>query len=1239
MAILNVTKKPEVTSTISIQSTEGINLDLWRSLDLSKLLPKALMEIIDLITKMLDKAMATLEWALAAAQAAASAAKSIFSLIRIILTSIRDSILALLDLFPMLDAGVYLLYIPTEMGGNDHYLNTFTRSLSDSNDLRRPPQDDRLTIHAMFFMWGAPWWDPKQQQFVKDTVNAITTFFNTPKTDTPISFSNLDVKIYRFSIEKGFYPKRKTLEEKKAVTIALPSNYLNTSEADVQKTIKTTFNKLSQTSKTAGVSYKIKWSFPPSYGRFNLKASTYKTYHIAQSLIFNYVKVTNQIHGVFIVRSNNVDAVKEGIATLKNTKQSSILKDLKVSSLSSATVRSIKSYRRKSPIDLIIIPSSVVTRNSFYLDYPEDTDNNEYYYSVALAFTECTQMTSVCPDPTNKSKYLVVKTIQLNPNNPEEVPFTYDKDTIDALDFTKVHPKVIPYKDMATSDLDKLPVSVGTFTEIKGATGKEIKNHGSVSGKTSWSAFKLFEDLLPIVKKFLEAVRSYVNSLFDSLLDDVKYFEEWILSQIEKVEDAIREAMEFIEMLRSLIFPPLAGVHYLPVSSKNGINGVSQRLKKSLSYALLPVNKSRNPILLNTDWQKENPAEYNRRKTIPAYDRNHVTGGLVIVFQEPAVKQFLEDVMGIASSFGEEFQQLLNDARLQMRRLRLPDLEFPSDVNYTLDFLGQQSNNPAEYMNQLSNQKVIGDDANSQPVNHNGNAEVVSTVKGPYENITTTTTTTVTTTTTGTDTTTETTTEQKVGEPLNLSIATEENKYVPTILPTGILTAKSVVELINKAHDKTVATALEDGSFVIEGKHLQISACSGKAATLLGLPLALDVKVPVTPSYTSEQFSYDDGDYLVELQGDGPPTVEMMQATPPIFQLSPADLSILNTAAYQLRFHIEGQEHSIDVTGNAGSNPVNTTAQWQFDAVLPLKVEDTNNRFKVKITTTTAVSSKYQHVSTDYNAVLTEFEQEDAFNEKFTNTLNRPTPNISTDINEIVIPPSTYKTPYELGSVILGQLHGSKEVNPDTNQPYATRLYPIGLLTVVPVSETNNTHRLSLQFLDTNAHNADNTIEVTAPTANSFLSITQNHQTIQGTTKQDYNLSDIVTRINSYFTGNPLSMVNDNTTIRITGSNTGTGNKIKVFSSKGPTVNDSLASQYARTAAALFGVPVQTFDLEVEGVGVPPTSKLYYLDIIKQNLCLDMHAAHYIVEVDNVEIDKYTVEIEDSRQQEYLIEI
>ena len=1223
--IKNIPTKPDVTNTTSIQSTEGINLDLWRSLDLSSLLPKALQEIIDLITSMLDNAMATLEWALASARAAAAAAKEIFSLIRSILTSIRDKILALLDLFPLLEAGVYLLYIPTEMGGNDHYLNTFTKSLTDQSDLRRPPQDDRLLMHAMFLMWGAPWWDTAQQQFVQDTINAITTFFDTPPAGAPVSFLNIDVKIYNFDIEKGFYPKYKTTEEKKAVTIALPKDFLSTSEDDVQKTIKTSFNKISLTSQTAGVAYKISWNFPPSYGRFSLKASTYLTFHVTDKLQFNYQKVTNQIHGVFIIRSNNAAAVHEGIKTLKNTRHNNILKNLKVSSLSKLTIQSIKSSKPRNPIDLIIIPASVVTRNSFYLDYPEDTDNNEYYYATALVFTECSQMTSVYPNPKDKSTYSIIKTTQLNPNNYDTVPFKEDKDLIDAVDFTKVHPKDIPYKDLDTSDLDKLSVSVGTFTEIKGAYGTKISNHGGINGKTSWSSFKLFEDLLPVVKQFLEAVRTYVNALFDSLLDDIKYFEEWILSQIEKVEDAIQEAMDFIQMLRSLIFPPMAGVHYLPVSSKHGINGVAQRLKKSLSYALMPVEDSYNPLLLATDWQISNPAEYQRRKTIPAYDQHHVTGGLVIVFQEPAVKQFLEDVMGLATSFGEDFKKLLNDSRLRMRNIRVPELVFPSNVNYTYTYMDQQSTNPSEYMNQHSSQKAIGDDANSQAVNHNGNAEVTSEIKGPYENVTNTE---------------DASTQTTVGEPLNFSVATEDGKYVSTIIPTGTLTAQQIVALLNTNHKKALATALEDGSFTIEGQHLQISPCSGKAAALLGLPPNLDVKVPVTPTFSSEQFSYDDGDYLVELQGEGPPTLEMIQSTPPILQLLPADLSILNTSTYQLRFNIEGQDHSIDVTGNSGNNPVNTTAQWQFDAVLPLKVEATNNKLKIKITTTTAVSSSYQHVSTDYNSALTELEQEDAFNKNFTNSLNRPTPSISTEVNEITIPPATYNTPYELGAAILGQLHGSKEVDQTTNQPYAPRLYPIGLLTVVPVSETSNTHRLSLKFLDTNAHNGDNTIEVTAPTTNSFFSITQNHQTVLGTTKQDYNLSDIVTRLNSYFTGNPFSIVNNSSTIRITGSKVGTGNKIIVNSSKTPIDDDSLSSQYSRTAAALFGVPIQTFDLEVEGIGDPPTTKLYHLDLIKQNMCINMEISnYYIVESINTEIDKYTIEIEDSKQQDYLIEL
>ena len=112
----------------------------------------------------------------------------------------------------------------------------------------------------------------------------------------------------------------------------------------------------------------------------------------------------------------------------------------------------------------------------------------------------------------------------------------------------------------------------------------------------------------------------------------------------------------------------------------------------------------------------------------------------------------------------------------------------------------------------------------------------------------------------------------------------------------------------------------------------------------------MSITAPEDVVYAEEQFTYTAGDLLIELQGEGPPTLAMLGSTPPIFQVKAMDLynstndpdkSKIGPDACYIKMKIEDSvETIIDVTGNNGSNPQATSAMWELTATYPLEVKD-----------------------------------------------------------------------------------------------------------------------------------------------------------------------------------------------------------------------------------------------------------------------------------------------------------
>lgn len=1216
---MGIASKPTNTYTTTLQSTEGLNMDLWQSLDLTKYLPEPLQKVIDEITKLLNKVQAILEYALEALKLASDAAFTIFSFVRSVLELIRKTIIDLLDMFPMLEAGVYLLYIPLGFGGNDYYLKTFKDSLYDSRDLRKPPSNPDSILDASFLMWGYPWYDKTKQKAVKSITSTIRSLFAVD--DNIVDFVELDPHPTNVTIESGFYPKVKTVDEKKDSRIAIPQSYNPTSD-EVQKFIRASINHITRTSDTAALGYTIKWELPKDFGRFSLKAFEYSKQHNASELDFIFKRQEYQIHGLYILRATSITALKLAIKKVETSPPG----------INTETATEIETGIPEKATLICVSPTRLKAVN-YYTDYPAELKDSfkQYFYAVATAYTHYVQTTGAWANKTNGT-YYVKRIAQYNPQSITDLYPSSDEDVIDSIDFSKVHPKDVKYYTLSDEELETIKSTQLSTSSFQISSGGHTSLPSTYIGTPpNWASFKVFEDLFPEIKEAIEKIRTFVDNLVDSVLDDVDAFEDWVNAQINKIERILQEAIAFVEKLKSLIFPPMTGVHYLNVHTTQGSQGSLDRLEKSLEYALLPTSNSYNPVLLDKDFQKENPEEFNRRKHIPAYDRNHVTGGLVLVFQEPAVKKFLDNLLDIPNSFSDAFKAIVNDSTQQLRNLSMPSLTYqPPDESIFTYEQDQDVTSPDAYMVSLSKHNS-GQKKDVPEVNSSGNVEIVS-KKGPFI----------------------------FTEPTVISIATEEEQYTATVIPQGTLSAEQIVALINKTQTP-LAYTMEDGSFVLEGKSLFISSCSVDAASILGLIAGMELKGPETP--TVSQFNYDNGDYLVEFVDEGPPTIEMLGATPPIFQLNQADLTNLSPTACYLKFTIENVTKIIDVTGNLGANPTNKSAKWTFTANYPLQIQkDQNDKFSIQITTTNqTLIDKYKNVSSDWSKAITEFEA--AYKKEFTNELQRPNPEVSQQQHTVTLPPSTYKDPTALGAAILTQLHGIREVDlnkdgvqdtADEQAARATRVYPIGLLTVVQeplqqiqtntISNQPQSFTASLQFLDQAAHNAETTLQVAHPispygTLDSFLNssaVTAN-QNIAGTTKVVYELDTVVNNLNTaFFPKVPFSV--ENNIIRITGTEVGKMHSIKVFCSKDPIPDEPQSSHYSQVARALFKIPTQQYNFEVFGLGYPIASHSYYIEMQKEQFCLAIEEAYkHTTELFDTPV--YTIELVDNMPQKYTIDL
>ena len=598
----------------------------------------------------------------------------------------------------------------------------------------------------------------------------------------------------------------------------------------------------------------------------------------------------------------------------------------------------------------------------------------------------------------------------------------------------------------------------------------------------------------------------------------------------------------------------MAGVHFLNLNTQNGMPTIIARYERALANGLGSDKGAYNPLLLDKGFQEENPKEFAKRVDIPAYDRFHMVGGFVLAFQEPVVGEFMETLLGLKSSFSDSFKKITQDSRLSRNKIKIPEFRLTELPTHPFVEV-KRASGPNEYMDRRSNYKagLTGDDA---VVNDNGNVEAKAEI-GPYVND---------------------------GPPESFSISTGDGIFQNVTVPSGTLTATQIAGLL-----PVETNVVEDGSFVIEAKALKFSPCSAGIAAKLGLDPNTDLKAPdENPFSEGEPFELEDGDFTVELFGNGKPTLEMKQGSTPIFELNEYDPNEarFSSTAHLLKFDIESELNIIvDVTGNLGANPVDKSTYWEYTAVFPLviKAEDVPNSIVGNDQFTFQISG--QPVIDNGHSIL---------------------PTVIT-LREL-----TYNTIHDLNAEILRQLGDAG--------------YELGIFN----TESNTAgDGAKLYFADSWAENSATIMTVTANTRD-FLAELTTTSVISGTDFVPYTGIEIVNNLNAAFTKQYFSFTNNR--IRITGQEVGYWNTIKVYSA-------ASNPEYSYVTKTLFGFnELPVLDNTVAGLGIPMISKEFHIDVLQNHVCVHPHGAAINNLLVELQTPSYTIEIQNTKEQDYLIE-
>lgn len=1064
----------------------------WQSLNLSQFVAEDLQKAFNQIKTMADTIIATAEMVSSYANLASRALSTYASLVETLINTIRNEIKDILDNLLGL-GGVYVLRIPVTKGGVDKFKQVFYNSLSDTSDPSRPQFLDTTSAHALFFMAGATDFSIYLQNFEKFlkfftpteeidvspvsfpgitnlSVKAIRApVLSLTKKDSLYAMSDSNKQdVYTETVINPETGKTETKTTKDYLGfLRSVESYVSLSEKsqafqgfcswDVDDSASETYGStkasigltlLSKSKQTIFVDTKP-FYFTESFSRQNVPHWS-GTGPEATEFVVRMHMPTDWL----MVRSTNANFVnnftwddKEAIALVKERQ-----------GLLFAAVRGAEKVLVEEDGSAIycgkLVPGFNFFSDTLVVD-PTQPSNAKKIAGIPMAPEDLSQVIyykmmtwgrsialKVRFDPTGDGKYEVRVSKFDEWKKDKGKPYSDTPDTITKIDdlsmfssydiFKHLHQTAEPifeteYNMGTDSDPDYW--SHSNFSQVVAVSNEPILMPG-YGPAPNWYSVK-GNELLPPLKKFIDKAKAYVDYLADSLIESLNGLLAYVQSILDWIDLQTRKIKELMDLIKSMLIPPLAGVHFMSLSTKQGMKGIKAQFEASFSGApqisigqypeeytkygrrmitgsqalrALDVKDHKSGQDLNEEppteesgdpgtWSKKKEAamakkysnyekDFNdalaakpntrrksisepdedtqRRLGIPIYDSNCYTTGLVLVCESITAVSALTRLLNLEAFVNKEIDTMKRSyaGYREFTKLALPSIWKQKIETWWEQqkakrdrfIWGRPEGEDSDAVNANVNKKKSDgkkqDNEKEIPSLQNpegGNAAILGA-------------------------------EPFCGPQYKLSIS-----GIPvTIELESCISADELASLINlKLTDILVKLGLKnakkwgkiavsvDGNLVVQTPHSSVGDGSQKVKVVDGsasFGIADGnsiIKADDALEFKEKVFPVKDGDLVAQVVETGAPTQDMLFKSQAIFEygsfVSDPDLQNFAPDRCKLLMAIDDQPmRSIDVTGNLGSNSVDSTPTVTLpseteDFTFPLTITGDHGKFLVEI--------------------------------------------------------------------------------------------------------------------------------------------------------------------------------------------------------------------------------------------------------------------------------------------------
>lgn len=956
---------------IKKQSEESQLIPSWKSLDLTQFVAQPIVDVQDQIGDLVDGIVEILEWTKELAELVGKLIQIIPNALEqtaLLLKQLVDELLSLLNLD---DAGIYALYIPYHIGGSNYYMKTFLDSLADVRDLQRPQMPYNNFAGAMFIKAGHPTYDLDFDQAMK---NLKSRFFGLKEN---FEVNNLDpvpndftakclmTPILKSETKTSFNSNEAKKEQSKVVLTSPEEEALNYYNREIFESTSKYLTSVKKTSTSPQLNANLRWTTPPKWGIDH--AAKKKSSVIGKVVNTGLGKGTRTdlytlekctITSVYVIRAedstaelNDVGKITSTIAQLADSPSGT---SLVVGGTNVKVTRLEPHFYREFYYDDSLEVPNIDTVTGI-------ARNKVYYYNMRYGYKKTIA--------TRKDVYTgEIK----NPEAGKDLELTNE-----VLDSTY---ELDPTGKMSTTSNDSLKNVRNFFNsnvyansnfygrEVEEFGGKEkignptqtlaIENEslqGDISGNPpDWISFRVFADMFPGIKEFIEELRNLVNNILDGIINMARAMQDAVEKVVRDIQDLIDAAIAIVQLLDKLLFPPIVGIYATAFTTTEGIDGIVKKFKASLNVADKPTSNSFGSQYI----KEEDDGAYNavsksaRFDIVPYFPEDHKVGGFVFAFGSiatyEAFKMFFDADRW--ETIYSDWKDLF-DAKKQLglNHIKIPELTHSTSRR---DRRRSERNASAGIQSQTINPYQGSDDAYTKyesdvitgqvefqdnDIDNNGNGRVVSENGAPYV----------------------------APDGINTFGLSASGVNINALMPKGSANADLVVAAINSAYNAvggsgnlanayggyveftTPPASYGDGSQSITFGYSEYNSVLGvvSGSTIFGRDLAeefaTDGNVP---------FAYKPKDLLVEIVGENGVIGVDRKVVPATYigdYFDNSDEQDLNEYYHHLSLNIDGIPAWIDVTGNAGTNPKLKNASFFFYpmGIAPYVIDNSNYQF------------------------------------------------------------------------------------------------------------------------------------------------------------------------------------------------------------------------------------------------------------------------------------------------------